>query len=83
MNLHCPNCKKKGVNFIDNYKFEIKSDEKFIGNPKIYGCDDCRLFFANPMPDKEKLDKFYETVYQAPGRDLYFKSYDDWVCNFR
>ena len=69
MTNYCIICKKyNNLKFIDDYKFEVESDLDFFGNLKIYGCKDCKIYFANPLPEPEKLNSFYSNIYRAPGR---------------
>ena len=77
MKINCLICKRDdSIKFIDNYKFNVKSDVNYFGNIKIYGCDDCDFYFASPMPLDEKLNYFYRKIYRAPGRPHYIYSED-------
>ena len=50
--MECIFCKNKNlINFIDNYKYELKSDLEYLGQMKIYSCDECGLYFSQPTPN--------------------------------
>ena len=69
MSKNCLICKKKDkVKFIDDYKFEVESDIKYLGKLKIFGCEECNLYFADPVPDLKRLNYYYSDIYRAKGR---------------
>ena len=68
-NVICLICKSsKNIKFIDNYKYNVKSDVKYFGNLKVFGCDDCEFYFVNPLPELNKLNYYYSNIYRAKGR---------------
>ena len=68
MSKNCLICKKKDkVKFIDDYKFEVESDIKYLGELKIFGCEECNLYFADPVPDLKRLNYYYTDIYRAKG----------------
>ena len=69
MSKNCLICKKEDkVKFIDDYLFEIPSDIEYLGNLKIFGCEECKLYFADPVPDLKKLSYYYSDIYRSQGR---------------
>ena len=69
MPKNCLICKKKDkVKFIDDYKFEVESDIKYLGKLKIFGCEECNLYFTDPVPDLKRLNYYYSDIYRAKGR---------------
>ena len=66
--LKCILCSSANVAFFDDYKFNVKTDEKFFGKLKIFKCNNCDLGFCNPMPKLENLKNYYENIYRAEGR---------------
>ena len=69
----CPICKSnKKSNYRCEYKFEIREDKKYFGDLEIYRCEECDFSYANPMPNKENLDFFYENIYRLPYRPPYW-----------
>lgn len=66
--LKCILCRSENVTFFDDYKFNVKTDEKFFGKLKIYRCNNCDLGFCSPMPKLKNLKEYYENVYRAEGR---------------
>jgi len=68
MSKNCLICKKKDkVKFIDDYKFEVESDIKYLGKLKIFGCEECNLYFTDPVPDLKRLNYYYSDIYRAKG----------------
>lgn len=57
--------------YLDDYKFNVKSDKEFFGQSKIFHCENCDLAFVDPMPPLSKLDYFYKYVYRDFGRPHY------------
>ncbi len=63
MSKNCLICKKEDkVKFIDDYKFEVESDIKYLGELKIFGCEECNLYFADPIPDLKRLNYYYSDI---------------------
>ena len=78
--MKCLICEKKeSVKLFSNYKLEIKEDEEFFKNLKIYTCEDCHFKFCYPMPEAAKLDYFYKKIYRSNGRPPYLleENYED------
>ena len=65
--MKCLICNQKS-SYLDDYRFNVKSDKGYFGNNSIYRCDVCNFSFMHPMPDKSKLDEYYQKIYRAPGR---------------
>ena len=61
--VKCILCMSKETTLFDNYKLNIKTDEKFFGKIKIYKCKSCDLGFCDPMPNDSNLNLFYENIY--------------------
>ena len=73
--MKCPICKTSdNSNFRCEYKFEIHEDKKYFGDLKIYKCNNCDFSYANPMPNIENLNYFYENIYRLPFRPPYWLS---------
>ena len=67
--MKCLICnEKERLNFFDNYKLEVKTDQKYFDNLKIYNCKNCDFSFVHPMPDENKLNYFYKNVYRSLNR---------------
>ena len=71
--INCIICNSKS-DYLDNYKFNVNSDEDHYGVLKIYYCKLCNFAFAHPMPTDEKLNYYYENdeylplyVYESGG----------------
>lgn len=80
MNIECPICKSnKSIKFFNDYKLEIREDNNYFKNAKIFRCNDCDFSFVNPMPEEKELDYFYEHVYRSDGRPPYLisENYED------
>lgn len=80
MSIQCLICgSSQQVDFLDEYKLEIKGDKKYFYNSKIYRCDDCDFSFVYPIPEKDKLDYFYEYIYRSNERPPFFleENYED------
>jgi len=74
--MECIFCKHSNpIIFIDNYKYELNSDLEYLGDMKIYGCDECGLYFSQPTPNLDKLDYFYKKIYRKEDRPHYFDQY--------
>ena len=65
--IKCLIC-KESTEYLDDYKFHIKSDQSFFGHLKIHYCNKCDFAFANPMPQIKKLNRFYKYIYRDYGR---------------
>lgn len=65
--MKCIICEDK-IEFLDNYRFNLKSDQSYLGNLKIYHCNNCDFAFTNPMPERKKLDNYYQNIYRSGGR---------------
>lgn len=65
--INCIICNSKS-DYLDNYKFNVNSDEDHYGVLKIYYCKLCNFAFAHPMPTDEKLNYYYENIYGELGR---------------
>lgn len=75
--MDCLICKSpKNVNFLDEYKFEVIEDKKYLKDLKIYRCENCEFSFVNPMPNEKDLDYYYENVYRTFERPPYFLTGD-------
>jgi hypothetical protein len=83
--LKCILCGSGKVTFFDDYKFNVKTDEKFFGKLKIYQCNNCDLGFCDPMPKSESLKDYYETIYRAEGRphETNLKNIDVNIYNYK
>ena len=68
MNKQCIYCESRKLDFVDDYKYEIDSDSKYLGDMKIYKCNECDLIFSLPMPDIKNLDLFYKSIYRGHER---------------
>tara|TARA_Y100000768_G_scaffold388975_1_gene389549 strand:+ start:1665 stop:2642 length:978 start_codon:yes stop_codon:yes gene_type:complete len=69
--INCLSCDSTNLILEDNYKQNIDFDQNYLGDMKIYSCEDCYLTFAHPMPSDEILSRYYSNVYRSAGRDLY------------
>lgn len=67
MQIICPICKSTDVKYIDAYKTYTSIDNDYFKNMKIFTCNICNLSFADPIPNKELLEKYYSTVYRRKG----------------
>ena len=65
--INCILCKNK-TEFLDNYKLNIKSDNKYFSKLKIYYCKRCDFSFCSPMPSEKKINYFYKNIYRGQGR---------------
>ena len=65
--MKCILCKNL-VEFLDNYKFTMKDDRDYFGDLKIYYCKNCDLGFVNPMPEIQRLNKYYKEIYRSGAR---------------
>ena len=75
--MNCLICKSpKNINFVDNYKFEVIEDKKYLKDLKIFRCDDCEFSFVDPMPNEKDLNYFYENVYRSFDRPPYYLTGD-------
>ena len=75
--IKCILCSNEKVTFLDNYKFNVKSDIDYFGKIKIYRCNNCELGFCSPMPDENKLNEYYKYVYQLRRpHEINFKNVD-------
>lgn len=83
--LKCILCGSDKVIFFDDYKFNVKTDEKFFGRLKIYRCNYCDLGFCNPMPKLDNLKNYYENIYRAEGRphEINSKNIDLDIYNYK
>lgn len=68
---NCCLCNSNRTRFIDHYKYNIDYDQKYLGTMNILICDDCELFFCDPMPSDEMLENYYSNIYRSHGRFLY------------
>lgn len=75
MNKQCIYCESSKLDFVDDYKYEIVSDSKYLGDMKIYKCNECDLIFSQPMPDIKKLDFFYKRIYRDIQRPHYYSKF--------
>jgi len=78
--MKCLICNKsEKVKFLDSLKLEVKEDEKYFPNAKIYRCDDCDFAFVSPIPNEETLNYFYKNIYRSNNRPPYLLSenYED------
>ena len=55
--IDCPSCKGKGSN-ISNMDRKLKSLPTSL-------CNDCGLFFTNPMPTEAELSEYYKFTYRS------------------
>ena len=75
MIMACPICKSNvNSNYRCDYKFEVREDKKYFGDLKIDKCENCDFSYANPMPNNQNLDFFYENIYRLPFRPPYWIS---------
>ena len=65
--MKCIICSGK-IEFLDNYRFNLKSDQNHLGDLKIYHCNNCDFAFTNPMPERKKLNNYYQSIYRSGGR---------------
>ncbi len=73
--MNCLICKKNdNVNFLSDFRLEIREDEKYFRDAKIFRCSACDFSFVSPMPSTEKLDYFYEKVYRSNARPPFLVS---------
>lgn len=71
--MNCLICNKKDkVNFLDDYKLDVKDDYKYFKDIKIYQCSECDFSFADPVPSTNVLDYFYENIYRSLNRPPYW-----------
>tara|TARA_B100001063_G_scaffold225449_1_gene234279 strand:+ start:148 stop:1098 length:951 start_codon:yes stop_codon:yes gene_type:complete len=75
MKNQCIYCKSNNLSFVDNYKFEIDDDVKFLGNMKIFECNSCQIVFTLPMPELNKLNYFYENIYRKYSRPHFYNKF--------
>ncbi len=71
--ISCPGCKSKEFKYIDEYKHLIKIDQEYLGNMKIYKCNNCKLGFAYSFPDASLLNTYYKEIYRKSNRPHYLK----------
>ena len=73
--MKCYICNESNfIKKIDEYKLLTEEDKNTFEISGIYKCSSCELGFANPMPDRNKLNNFYKNVYRSPNRPPYFNS---------
>lgn len=72
MTKECIFCNSNKLEFIDKYKYEIESDNKYLGNMEIFKCNDCNFAFTIPMPEIKLLDIFYKNIYRNINRPHYY-----------
>ena len=83
--MKCLICNKsENVNYLSDFRLEIKEDEKFFKDAKIFRCSECDFSFVNPMPPNEELDYFYEKIYRSNNRPPFFvgENYEDQKKNY-
>ena len=68
--IKCLLCEEP-TKYLDDYRFNVKSDKEFFGQSKLFHCEKCDLAFADPMPPLSKLDYFYKSIYRDFGRPHY------------
>ena len=83
--MKCLICNKsENVNYLSDFRLEIKEDEKFFKDAKIFRCSECDFSFVNPMPPNEELDYFYEKIYRSNNRPPFLvgENYEDQKKNY-
>ena len=70
--MECQIC-GSNTKFIDNYRFNVKYDQKFFGEIKIYNCTTCSFSFSYPEPKSETILDYYKNVYRDFGRPHFYK----------
>ena len=78
--MKCLICNKsEKLNYLSDFILEIKEDEEFFKDAKIYRCSDCDFSFINPMPSSEKIDYFYKKIYRSNNRPPFLvgENYDE------
>ena len=62
MNFFCTLCNKKTeFEYIQDYP----GSHSIFKNLKIYRCRECKTAFALPLPSEEKLENYYENVWNT------------------
>ncbi len=70
--MNCLICKKNdNVNFLSDFRLEIREDEKYFRDAKIFRCSACDFSFVSPMPSTEKLDYFMKNFTDQMPEQLF------------
>lgn len=84
----CPICSSRNI----KHKYTTKDVEYNVVDPEfdIYVCEECKTYFINPVPDENKISKFYNFsnyssygAYKEISPEIEYTRIEKWLINKR